>query len=312
MNKSIKVVYMGTPDFAVPVLSSLNENYNVVLCVTRADKPKGRGGKMAESPIKEKAKSLGIPVITPEKVKTPEFTEELISYAPDFIVTCAYGKILPQSVLDVPKFGCVNVHASLLPKYRGAAPIWRVVLNGEKETGITTMMTDAGMDTGDILKISKIDITEDMTTGELHDALAPMGASLIIETIDDIVSGNCIRVKQNDEEATYAPTIEREDGLITWNESAANIHNKVRGCDPFPGAYTFIAGEKIKIWKTKLLTDKKSDKEPGTIINETKKDVCVVCGNGTMVKLLEVQTENSKRMTVEAFLNGHELTGRFD
>ena len=307
-----KIVYMGTPEFAVPVLEKLNEHYNVVACVTRADKPKGRSGKPAKSPVREAAEALGIPVLTPEKVRTPEFYEELRAFDADFFVTCAYGKILPQEVLDIPRMGVVNVHASLLPKYRGAAPIWRVIINGESETGITTMLTDAGMDTGDILLTERVEITENMTTGELHDLLAPVGAELIVKTLDGLLEGSVTRTKQNSGEATYAPMVEREDGAVDWTKSASEIHNRIRGCNPFPGAYTFIDGSKLKIWVSEVCRGVFTSCAPGTIINADKSGILAACGDGGVVNIKEIQAENQKRMTVGAFLNGHAIAGRFE
>lgn len=307
--RKIKIVFMGTPEFALPVLDALAENYELVLVVTKPDAPKGRGKVMTESPVKTRAKELGIPVACPEKVKTDEFAEELKKYDADFFVTCAYGKILPQAVLDIPKYACVNVHASLLPKYRGAAPLWWVVLNGEKKTGVTTMITDAGMDTGDMLLTEELAIGENMTTGDVHDALAPMGADIIVKTINGMLDGTVKPVKQNDNEATYAPMVDRENGIINWNDSAEKVHNVVRGCNPFPGAYgTLENGEKIKIWKTEK-TDAKSG-EPGEILSASKEGILVKCGDGA-VYIKELQTEGSKRMDAAAFLNGHKLEGKF-
>ncbi len=308
--KDLKIVFMGTPDFALPVLNALYDNYAVILVITKPDAPKGRGKQMAESPIKMRAKELGIPVMTPEKVKTAEFTEELSKYPADFFVTCAYGKILPQSGLDLPKFGCINVHASILPKYRGAAPLWRMVMNGEHEGGVTTMFTEAGMDTGDMLLAEKIEIGENMTTGDVHDALSVIGGDIIIKTIDGLMEGTVERIPQNDEEATYAPTVDREDGRIDWTKSSWEIHNIVRGCNPFPGAFGILNGEKIKIWRTELAFEKRGGL-PGEIVSADKYGIKVVCGNG-VIRITELQTEGSKRMDAASFLNGHKISGVFD
>ena len=306
----LDVVFMGTPDFALPVLGALCDNFNVILCVTKADKPKGRGGKVTKSPVKIEAEKRGIPVLSPEKVKTPEFLEEIGKYRCDFFVTCAYGKILPQAVLDIPKYGTVIVHASLLPAYRGAAPIWRAVMNGEKETGVTTMLTDAGMDTGAMLLSEKVEIGPDMTTGELHDALAPVGARLVVETLNGLVDGTITPVPQDDALATYAKTVEKEDGLIDWTKPAQEVHNLVRGCEPVPGAFTFLDGECFKIRKTRISESEFPGAEPGRIAVIGKNSVTVACGTGA-VEVLEIQKENSKRMPVGAYLNGHELEGVF-
>ena len=303
----IKIIFMGTPDFAVPVLKVLHEKYDVVLAVTRADKPKGRGKKMSVTPVKETAEALGIPVVTPESVKTPEFTELLRSYNADIFVTCAYGKILPQSVIDVPPMGIVNVHASLLPKYRGAAPIWRVILNGETETGVTTMLTDIGMDTGKILLSEKIEIGHEMTTGELHDKLSEIGASLIVKTIDGLADGSITPVAQDDSLACYSPMVSRADGAIDWNCGAETVHNKVRGCNPFPGAFAELNGEKIKIIKT--VTGKICDENcvPGTVTNSAPDGIDVCCGDGKILTIKEIQGNSSRAMSVRDYLNGHKI-----
>lgn len=301
---------MGTPEFALPVLDALIDNYDVVLVVTKPDAQSGRKLVLTESPVKVRAKERGIEVICPEKVKTAEFTETLAKYDADFFVTCAYGKILPKSVLDLPKFGCVNVHASLLPKYRGAAPLWRCVLAGEKETGVTTMLTDVGMDTGDMLLSEKISITDDMTTGDVHDALAPIGAKLIIKTIDGLLKGEIKPVKQDDREATYAAMVDREDGRIDWNKSCETVHNTVRGCNPFPGAFGMLpSGEKIKIWKTEKKEAAKG--RPGEILSQDKNGILVKCGEGAVL-IKELQMDGSKRMNAAAFLNGHKLSEDFN
>ena len=305
-----KIVFMGTPEFALPVLDALTDNYDVVLVVTKPDAQSGRKLVLTESPVKVRAKERGIEVICPEKVKTTEFTETLAKYDADFFVTCAYGKILPKSVLDLPKYGCVNVHASLLPKYRGAAPLWRCVLAGEKETGVTTMLTDVGMDTGDMLLSEKIEITDDMTTGDVHDALAPIGAELIVKTINGLLKGKIKPVKQDDREATYAAMIDREDGRIDWNKPCDVVHNTVRGCNPFPGAFgTLKNGEKIKIWKTEKKEAAKG--KPGEILSQDKNGILVKCGEGAVL-IKELQTDGSKRMNASAFLNGHKINEDFE
>lgn len=304
-----KIVFMGTPEFALPVLDALIENYDVVMVVTKPDAPTGRKQVLTESPVKVRAKEAGIPVLCPEKVKTPEFTEELAALDADFFVTCAYGKILPKSVLDLPKYGCVNVHASLLPKYRGAAPLWRCVLEGAAETGVTTMLTDVGMDTGDILLSEKIKITDDMTTGDVHDALAPIGAKLIVKTLDGLRAGTITPVKQDDSEATYAAMVDREDGRIDFTKSNAEVHNIVRGCNPFPGAFGILeSGEKIKIWKTEKVSEKRG--KPGEILSQDKNGILVKCGDGAVL-IKELQAEGAKRMPAVAFINGHKLNGNF-
>lgn len=306
----LKIVFWGTPDFAVPVFRRLTERYDVVAVVTKADRPKGRGNKMAFSPIKIEAEKLGIPVLQPESVRTAEFASELAAFAADLFVTAAYGKILPEAVLKLPRLGCVNVHASILPYYRGAAPIWWPVLNGDAESGVTTMLTDAGMDTGDILLCRKIPIGENMTTGELSDALSLMGADLIIETIEGLLDGSVKPVPQQHELATRAPLIDREVGRIRWQKSAAEIHNTVRGCDPFPGAFSYLNGEKIKIWKTEVCTAQEAasvqdcNAAPGTVLL-AKGDLLLVAAGEGVLRILELQGESAKRMPVRAYFSGH-------
>lgn len=328
-NKKPRIVFWGTPEFAVPVFETLCERYNVILCVTKADKPKGRGGRVTKSPVRIAAEEKDVPVLAPETIRTDGFFDELSGYDADFYVTCAYGKIIPERILDLPRMGCVNVHASLLPKLRGAAPIWRAIIDGEKETGITTMMTDAGMDTGDILLRESIDIGENMTCGELSDVLSEMGAKLIVKTIDGLLSGKVKRTPQDNDAATFAPPVRKEEGLIDWSKDARRVHDLVRGMDPVPGAYSYlengtdVKAEKIKIMKTVPLTGPDTEitvfsggesgvsgDEPGSIVKIAKNRIAVVCGKGA-VEILELQAENSKRMSAAAFLNGHELKGRF-
>ena len=310
-NKNLKVIFMGTPDFAVPVLETLAENYTVVAVVTKVDKPKGRGNKLTPTPVKELAVKLGIDVLQPENVRTDEFYEALTSYDADVFVTAAYGKILPVRVIEAAKYGCINVHASILPYYRGAAPIWRVIMNGEKETGVTTMFTDEGMDTGDILLAEKCEIDNDITVGELYDKLSAMGAELIIKTIDGLLDGSVTRTPQNHEKATYAPMVEKEDGNIDWSADAKDIHNVVRGTNPFPTAFTYLDGDRIKVWKTCVI--KPSDGEcdtdvcPGTVIGVSKDGIDVSAGRGGIIRILELQGNSSKRMPVRDYLNGHKI-----
>lgn len=308
-NKDLKVVFMGTPDFAVPVLETLYKNYNVVAVVTKVDKPKGRGNKLTPTPVKELALKLGIDVLQPENVRTDEFYETLKGYGADVFVTAAYGKILPVNIIDLPAYGCINVHASLLPYYRGAAPIWRVIMNGETETGVTTMFTDEGMDTGDILLVERCIINDDMTVGELYDRLSDMGSDLIVKTIDGLLDGSIVRIPQDHDKATYAPMVEKEDGNIDWSLDAKSIHNLVRGTNPFPTAFTYLDSERIKIWRTHV-EDRQvvnSDKMcPGTVIDVSKDGIDVLTGDG-VIRILELQGNSSKRMSVRDYLNGHKI-----
>ena len=238
-----------------------------------------------------------------------EFYDELVSFKPDLFITVAYGKILTESVLSIPAMGCINVHASLLPKYRGAAPLWHAVINGEKESGITTMMTDVGMDTGDILIADKCEISENMTMGELHDKLSEMGANTLQKTLEQLEAGTLTRTPQNHDEATYSPMVSRETGKIDWTRSSLEIHNLVRGTNPFPVSYSFDEeGERIKIWST-LLTDikKPSSKEAGDVIEASAEGIYVATGDG-VIKITELQGPSGKRMKAGDYVNGHKIT----
>lgn len=298
---------MGTPEFAVPSLDMLlKEGYDVVAVVTQPDKPKGRGNKMALPPVKEYAIEHGIHVLQPQKVKTAEFADIIGNINPDLLVTAAYGKILPKSVLDIPKYGCINVHGSLLPKYRGAAPIQWSIIDGEKVTGITTMFTDVGMDTGDMLIKGEIEITEDMTAGELHDKLSLLGAEVLKETLVKLKSGVLERTPQSDSEATYASMMTKDTGLIDWTKSAKEIQNLVRGTNPWPGAYTYYNGEKMKIWVTMVVSDNRHEIRPGTICEVSKNGIIVACGTGKL-NVYEVQFESCRKMCVEDYICGHKM-----
>lgn len=307
----MRIIFMGTPEFAVPCLNMLiehPEDYTVVCVVTKPDMPKGRSYKLTPPPIKEAALAAGIPVLQPEKVKTDEFINELKSYEPDLFITVAYGKILPQAVLDIPKYGCINVHASLLPKYRGAAPLWHAVINGEKESGITTMLTDIGMDTGDILLADKCEIGENMTMGELHDKLAELGPVTLRRTLEALKNGTLTRTPQNDEDATYSPMVDRETGRIDWSKSAREIHDIVRGMNPFPGCYALDeSGERVKIWRTLIESETPHGYEPGSVIETSAGGIVVAAGSGT-VRITEIQGPSSRRMTAGEYVNGHKVT----
>lgn len=302
----LRIVFMGTPDFAIPTFQMLLEEYNVVLAVTKPDKPKGRGGAIAMPPVKELALQHNIPVYQPENAKTPEFYETLKAAEADLFVTCAYGKILTEEVLALPKYGCINVHASILPAYRGAAPLWHAVIDGQAESGITTMMTDVGMDTGDILRIDRTPIPEDMTMGELHDALSALGPKTLKSTLEALEAGTLTRTPQEHTKATYAPMVDRESGHIDWRKSAREIHNLVRGTNPFPAAYTnTVSDARVKIWKTRLVEASGNHGTPGTV-SLGKGQAFVACGEG-FLELLEVQGENARKMTIGEYLNGHTL-----
>ena len=298
---------MGTPEFAVPSIKMLVENkYNVVAAVTQPDKPKGRGNKMTPPPVKVYAQENDITVLQPEKIRTGEFYKQLEALKPDLFVTVAYGRILPQDILELPPMGCINVHGSLLPKYRGAAPIQWAVINGEKKTGITTMYTDVGMDTGDMLIKREVEIPVDMTAGELHDCLSIVGAEVLMETLESLKQGALKREKQPEEEATNAPMMKKETGAIDWTKSAWDIHNLVRGTNPWPGAYTQYLDAKLKVWKTMLMDGKNEGYKPGTIIKSSKSGLVVACGEG-IINILEIQLESARRMTIEEYLCGHKI-----
>lgn len=320
----MKVLFMGTPDFAKESLKSLIEaNYNVVGVVTNQDKPKGRGMKMVFSPVKEYAIEKNLAIYQPEKVKKNEdFINEIKSLNPDIICVVAYGKILPKEILEIPKYGCINVHASILPKYRGAAPIQWAVLNGDEETGVTTMYMDVGMDTGDIIEIEKTKIGKEETTGELWDRLSKMGGKLLVQTLQKIEEGTNTRTKQGDN-FTMAPMLNKEMAKINWEEKTAEeIHNLVRGLNPIMGAYTFLNGKKIKLWKVKVRSEeelvavfpeleeylfKLKDVTEGTILFANDKKGLFVKAKGGIIEVEEIQGENAKRMPVNDFLRGNEI-----
>lgn len=300
----MKIVFMGTPDFAVPSLDILVKNgYEVASVVTQPDKPKGRGNKLTPPPVKEYALNNNIPVLQPEKVKTGTFAQQLREIAPDLLVTVAYGRILPQEVLDIPPYGCVNVHGSLLPKYRGAAPIQWSVINGDSITGITTMYTDIGMDTGDMLLKREVEIGINETAGELHDKLSIIGAEVLLETLKELEKGTLVRIPQPADEATYVTMISKETGRIDWSKTMEQIHNLVRGTDPWPGAYTFYKGERMRVWKTEYSNIEKASK-PGEIIEVKKEGILVGTGKGNIM-LKEIQFDSGKRLKVEQYLAGH-------
>lgn len=304
----MRIVFMGTPEFAVPSLEILIENkLNVVMVVTQPDRPKGRGYKVSYSPVKECALKYNIPVMQPVKIGSSESVEQLKMLKPDLFITCAFGQLLTNDVLSIPKFGTVNVHGSLLPKYRGAAPIQWAIINGEKKTGVTTMLTVLKLDAGDILLSEEIGIDDDMTAGQLHDKMSVIGAELLLRTIREMEKGSINPIPQNDSEATYAPRIVRETGKINWQNSATSIHNLVRGTCPWPGAYSYLKGERIRIWKSKVQdADKISESEPGTIIGINKKEFLVQTGKG-VISIFEIQCDSGKRMTVEQYICGHEV-----
>lgn len=299
----LKTIFMGTPDFAVPCLEVLQAKTEILAVITQPDRPKGRGHNLQASPVKQKALEYNLPVLQPEKIKTEEFTAELEKLQPDLIVVVAFGQILSQRILDIPPLGCVNVHASLLPRYRGAAPIHWSIINGEKETGVTTMLMDAGLDTGDMLLKDKVAITEEMTTEELHDQLMAMGGKLLAETIDGLANGTITPEKQDDSISNYAGMLNKETGHIDWRKSAREIHNLIRGLNSWPVAWSMKDGKNYKFWRTKV-ENSNSDKVPGTVVELRKNSFCIATGEG-LLEVLEIQPPSKKRMSAGDLLRGH-------
>ncbi len=301
----MRIVFMGTPDFAVGSLQALSESgkYEIVGVVTQPDRPKGRGNKMLMTPVKEYALSKGYEVYQPQKVKTPEFVQILRDMQPDLIVVAAFGQFLSQEILTMPKYGCINVHASLLPKYRGAAPIQYAIIKGEKESGVTIMQMDIGMDTGAMLDKVVVPIGENTTMGELHDALRSKGAELLLDVIEKIAAGTVVATPQNNAEATYATLLDRSMERIDWSMPAQEVHNLIRGFNPAPSTFTTLPnGKNLKIWGSRL-TDKVSGDIAGTVIEVSKHSFFVACGSG-VVEIIEVQPESKKRMPAQVFING--------
>lgn len=306
----MKIVYMGTPDFAVNPLRTLAQNgYEVAGVVTQPDKPKGRGKTMLPTPVKEEALKHGFPVFQPEKVRDPQFVEILKELAPDIIIVAAFGQIIPKSILELPKFGCINIHASLLPKYRGAAPIQQAVIDGEKESGVTIMKMGTGLDTGDMISKITVPLAADETGGSLFDKLADAGAKLLIDTLPHIFDGTAVYEKQPEESPTpYAGMITKQMGKMDFGKSAQELERLVRGLNPWPSAFTFWNGKTLKVWESFVADEEELQKdkaglEPGTVLKTDKKGIYVVCKEGILV-LSQVQLEGKKRMDADAFLRG--------
>ena len=303
----MRVIFMGTPDFSVGTLQALiDAGHEVVLAVTQPDKPKGRGKSMQFPPVKEAALEHGIEVYQPRRVREPECVEYLRSFDADIIVVVAFGQILPKEILEMPKYGCVNVHASLLPKYRGAAPIQWAVINGEKVSGVTTMRMDEGLDTGDMILKEEVVLDEKETGGSLFDRLSGVGAKLCVRTLEAIEDGTAIYIKQDHAAATKTTLIKKQFGIIDWNKPAAEIECLIRGLNPWPSAYTYLNGKTLKIWAA-AVKNETSDKEPGELTEVTKHSVGVQTGDGILM-LEEVQLEGKKRMSADAFLRGNALS----
>lgn len=302
----MRVIFMGTPDFAVPSLEVLLTKHEVVLVVTQPDKPKGRGKKMVPTPVKACALEHGIPVLQPEKVKEPEFVEQLRSYEPDLIAVTAFGQILSEPILEMPKYGCINVHGSLLPKYRGAAPMQWSIIDGEKVTGITTMYMAKGLDSGDMLLKAEVEITDEDTFATIHDKMAVTGANLLLDTLDQLEAGTLERIPQDHDAATYAPMITKETGHIDWSKNRQDIINLIRGLNPVPAAYTIYEEEVLKIFGAALSDVQADSAANGEIVAVVKKGFVVKCGDGCLL-ITEVQARGGKRMMTDAYLRGHAM-----
>lgn len=300
----MRVIFMGTPDFAVPSLEALLTKHEVVLVVTQPDKPKGRGKKMVPTPVKACALEHGIPVLQPEKVKEPEFVEQLRSYEPDLIAVTAFGQILSEPILEMPKYGCINVHGSLLPKYRGAAPMQWSIIDGEKVTGITTMYMAKGLDSGDMLLKAEVEITDEDTFATIHDKMAVTGANLLLDTLDQLEAGTLERIPQDHDAATYAPMITKETGHIDWSKNRQDIINLIRGLNPVPAAYTIYEEEVLKIFGAVISDVQADDAANGEIVAVVKKGFVIKCGDGCLL-ITEVQARGGKRMMTDAYLRGH-------
>ena len=304
----MRIVFMGTPEFAVPSLEALlQSDDSVVGVVTQPDRPKGRGQVLVALPVKLVCQRKGLPILQPLKMKDPAFLEALRAWQPDLIAVAAFGRILPKLILDMPPRGCVNVHASLLPKYRGAGPIQWAVINGERETGITTMLMDEGMDTGAILLQEPVAIQPEDTAGSLAARLAEVGGRLLVETIRRLKDGTVVPHPQDHSQATPAPLLKKEDGLIDWKLTAVEIGNRVRGLSPWPGAYTYAGDDRWIIWRAAPAGRPPSGVIPGTVVEARKEGILVATGNG-LLAITEIQPVNSRRMSIAQYLAGHTLS----
>lgn len=296
---------MGTPDFSVPALEKIASEHEVVAVVTQKDKPKGRGQSLSYTPVKESALKLNIPILQPDKVKEDSFVEELRALNPDVIVVIAFGQILSNDILTLPKYGCINVHASLLPKYRGAAPIQWAVIDGEEKSGVCTMKMDEGLDTGDIIDVDEITLDPKETGGSLFDKLAKLGGELILKTLQNLEFGKATFIKQDDSKSTYAKKMTKELGHIDFTKDAVSIERLIRGLDPWPSAFTYLDGKVMKIWDADVV---EQSGEPGTVISEDKDSFVIATGDKAL-KVNELQLEGKKRMKASDFLNGRSIEG---
>lgn len=311
--KKLRAIFMGTPDFAVPCLKVLHERHEVVAVVTQPDRPKGRGQKLKASPVKEFARAAGLAVLQPPRIKTPEAEAALRALRPDVIVVVAFGQILSKEILAIAPLGCINVHASLLPEYRGAAPIHWSIMHGREITGVTTMFMDAGLDTGDMILRREKEISPEITTGELHDELMLMGADVLAETLSLLAAGEAPRVPQNHEQSSYAPLLKKEIEKIDWSQPAKRIHDQIRGLNPWPGAYCLWDGDIVKIWKTRVVSGEVSAGAPGGIARMTDEGFCVITGDGTL-EVLALQPAGKRKMAAKDFVCGRgvKVNDRFD
>jgi len=308
----MRAVFMGTPEIAATILSAVLESeHEVVAVVTQPDKPKGRGHELAFPPVKEVALAAGIPVLQPQKARDEAFLEELKQYNPDIILVAAYGKLLPKAILDMPRFGCINVHASLLPKYRGASPIQWAVLNGDEKSGVTIMHMAEEMDTGDMILTKEVILEKDETAGTLHDKLAEIGGPLLLEAMGLLATGRAPRIRQNEEEATYVKMLDKAMGNIDFKQPAVVLERLIRGLNPWPSAYTKLDGKMLKIWKAEVLPQEELSKEkrqeqPGCVVTVAKDGLGILTGDGVLF-IRELQLEGKRKMTTEEFLRGFQV-----
>lgn len=307
----LRIIFMGTPDFAAAILKALIDGPDeVVAVVTQPDRAKGRGKKLTPPPAKVLAETFDIPVLQPTKIKTEEFRNGLLTYRPDLIVVAAYGRILPKSLLELAPMGCINVHGSLLPQFRGAAPIQWSVIKGVQETGVTIIQMDEGMDSGDILLKAALTTVPGETAGSLFEKLAVLGSKTVLEAIKGLQEGSITPVAQNHDQATLAPMLKKDDGLIDWQKDASEIERLIRGLDPWPTAFCFLDSKRLRLFSPEVL-HKESDARPGTVLQADKRGIFIACGNNSLL-IKEIQPEGKKRMTVESFLCGHSIAAGSD
>ncbi len=305
----MRIAFLGTPEFALPSLQMLIDAGHTLCVFTQPDKPQGRHAVLTPPPVKALALKYGIPIYQPGRMRDAEGLEPLRAFQPDLMVTAAFGQILSAENLSVPKYGCINVHGSLLPRYRGAAPIQWAIIDGEAVTGITTMLTDVGLDTGDILLARGLPILPEETAGELYVRMAELGAQTLEETIEKLMNGTLARTPQDEEKATKCRMLKKEDGKLSFDQSAKRIHDRVRGVNPWPGAYAYMEGgmDTLKIWRTRM-AEEIAQEEPGMLLGDEKRGLFVSCGDGTL-EILELQAAGGKRMEAKAYLRGKPLAG---